>query len=199
MKDPKKVSDGKKSRAAGQRFEQKVRKDLESKGWIVDKWSNNVEINKEGCKEKVGFVPVTDVKCGTFVEMWGQKVYCKKCYGKIVPSKPKYVFNPRTKSMQMVGNSGGFPDFIAMRTVKLSKKGSLNHYLNNTDCTVVEESSYPIDLIRMVIGVESKMNGKLDATERIKCEWLIENNIFSQILIASKGEKRGQIVYEVFV
>jgi len=35
---------GKKSRAAGQRFENKVRKDLESKGWICDKWSNQVDL-----------------------------------------------------------------------------------------------------------------------------------------------------------
>ena len=34
---------GKASRQAGARFELKVRADLESKGWIVDRWSNNVE------------------------------------------------------------------------------------------------------------------------------------------------------------
>ncbi len=37
------VKKGRKSRAKGARFELKVREDLESKGWIVDKWSNNVE------------------------------------------------------------------------------------------------------------------------------------------------------------
>ena len=39
---------GKKNRQAGARFELKVRKDLESKGWIVDKWSNNVEFIEVG-------------------------------------------------------------------------------------------------------------------------------------------------------
>ena len=34
---------GRKSRAAGLRFESKVRKDLEKKSWIVSKWFNNVE------------------------------------------------------------------------------------------------------------------------------------------------------------
>ena len=34
---------GKRNRARGQRFELKVRKDLKSKGWIVDRWSNQVE------------------------------------------------------------------------------------------------------------------------------------------------------------
>ena len=34
---------GKASRAAGKRFELKVREDLESQGWIVCKWQNNIE------------------------------------------------------------------------------------------------------------------------------------------------------------
>ena len=41
-----KKEQGKKNRASGQRFELKVRKDLESKGWIVDKWTNNIKDNK---------------------------------------------------------------------------------------------------------------------------------------------------------
>ena len=40
------VKKGKKSRAAGGRFELIVRKDLDSKGWTVDKWSNNVDLDK---------------------------------------------------------------------------------------------------------------------------------------------------------
>ena len=35
---------GKRSRAAGARFELKVRKDLEEKGWITDKWTKNVDL-----------------------------------------------------------------------------------------------------------------------------------------------------------
>jgi hypothetical protein len=37
---------GKKSRAAGQKFEIKVREDLEKKGWIVSKWINTVDYDK---------------------------------------------------------------------------------------------------------------------------------------------------------
>ncbi|GIU68594.1 MAG: hypothetical protein KatS3mg001_444 [Candidatus Pacearchaeota archaeon] len=37
---------GKKGRAAGTRFEAKVRAELEKAGWIVDKWSNNVDLEK---------------------------------------------------------------------------------------------------------------------------------------------------------
>ncbi|MGR3175084.1 MAG: hypothetical protein ACUZ8N_10850 [Candidatus Scalindua sp.] len=40
-----KVKQGKANRAKGMRFELKVRKDLESKGWIVDKWTNNVDLD----------------------------------------------------------------------------------------------------------------------------------------------------------
>ena len=49
-----------------------------------------------------------------------------------------------------------------------------------------------------VIGVESKMDGKLDKIEKQKCRWLLKNNIFSKILIAQKGEKRGEIIYGAF-
>lgn len=37
---------GKRNRAAGARFEIKVRKDLEKQGWIVARWTNNVKDNK---------------------------------------------------------------------------------------------------------------------------------------------------------
>jgi len=40
------IQKGRKSRAAGNRFELKVRKDLEDKGRVVDKWSNNVDLEK---------------------------------------------------------------------------------------------------------------------------------------------------------
>ena len=36
---------GKKNRRDGAAFELRVRKHLESNGWIVDKWSNNVDID----------------------------------------------------------------------------------------------------------------------------------------------------------
>ena len=38
------ISQGRKSRAAGAQFELRVRKDLQEKGWIVDKWSNNLDL-----------------------------------------------------------------------------------------------------------------------------------------------------------
>lgn len=176
MKNPEKVKQGKKDRAAGARFELKVRKDLESKEWIVDKWTNNVEWEVE---EKAGFV-TTNLK------------------GKLVKVKPKFAYNPKIRRMVMVGNSGGFPDFIAFKFVKkerevLSAKGTFtNHSIKET------ENVSRIKLFYEVIGVESKMKGILDKQEKDKCKWLLENNIFSRILIASKGEKRGEIIYKEF-
>ena len=38
---------GKASREAGARFELKVRADLEDKKWIVDRWSNNVDLENQ--------------------------------------------------------------------------------------------------------------------------------------------------------
>lgn len=133
---------GRKSRAAGMRFELRVRKDLESKGWIVDKWSNNIDFKHQ--------------------------------VGTLCPAKRK--FNP---FMKVLGIGTGFPDFIIF-----NKQSNLH--------TIDGEKLFKLR------AVECKMNGKLDKLEKEKCKWLLENNIFSKILIASKGEKRGQIDYEEF-
>ena len=37
---------GKRSRAAGTRFEARVRADLENMGWVVARWTNNVEFEE---------------------------------------------------------------------------------------------------------------------------------------------------------
>ena len=150
---------GKKSKAAGGRFELKVRKDLESKGWIVSKWMNNVDIAWE---EKKGDKIIVDI--------------VNKVYGKLIPAKHKF----RGPGIPMAIGTG-FPDFIAFKFMvrKMPKTFKL---MNDYD-------KY------QVIGIESKMNGTLDKIEKEKCEWLLENKIFSKILIASKGEKRGEIIY----
>ena len=38
---------GRLNRAAGARFELKVRNDLESQGWVIDKWTNNVNLEEQ--------------------------------------------------------------------------------------------------------------------------------------------------------
>ncbi len=75
-------------------------------------------------------------------------------------------FNPFTKSLMM--NTGGFPDFITFRK---------------------QDNGYE------VIGVEVKANGWLDREEKEKCIWLLENKIFSRILVARKSKEKGKIEY----
>jgi len=129
---PKKKSEYEKrriARAAGARFELKVRGELERQGWIVDKWTNNVNLEEEK------LVKVKNLFLG--------------------PGKPL-----------MLG--AGFPDFIAFR-----------HKGKNYE----------------IIGVEARSDGKLKKEEKEKCTWYLKNKIFSKILIAKKGKKRGEIEY----
>jgi len=124
---------GKKSRAKGQRFETKVRQDLEDLGWTVAKWTNTVDYDKEGKT------------------------------GKIVPAKRKY--NPFLKALSI---GTGFPDFI---------------------CFKRKEEGFD------VIGLEVKGNGYLDQIEKGMCIWLLENRIFSRILIARNSKEGRGIEY----
>lgn len=160
-----KQKQGKKNKAAGARFEMKVRKDLESKGWIVDKWSNNISDYPE---ENINKPPE------------------EREDRKIIPAKRKY--NPFKKVM-VIGT--GFPDFIAYAFC-------LDYNVENLS---IEFGEVPENKIFQegnweILGVEVKSNGYLTKEEKEKCDWLLKNNVFSKILIASKGEKRGTIKYK---
>jgi len=177
---------GKKNKASGARFELKVRKDLESKGWIVSKWQNNVELPYD--------IPVSEnpkTKC---------ECIPKRFIGKLIPAKRK--FNPFKK---ILGIGTGFPDFIAYQNMNNEENKAV---FGIVDCGILEKDSK----IRLsgIIGVEAKLNGMLDKEEKLKCKWLLDNKIFSKILIAMKDypedninlmpEKRKpkQIKYEEF-
>lgn len=127
----------KRNRAVGSDTERRVKADLESKGWIVSKWNNNVNLKEN-----------------------------KLC---VVKNKFRDVGIP-----MMLG--AGFPDFLAFRRIE-----------NNKICCEV-------------IGVECKANGQLDKTEKEKCKWILDNDVFSKILIASrdKVKNRIQINYKNF-
>ena len=127
LKKKSKVRMGKKSKASGGQFELRVRKDLEGKGWVVDKWSNNVDLKE------------------------GKIVSCKKA------------FRPIGGGRSIMIPSAGFPDFVCFE-----KRGNLYK----------------------VIGIEVKMNGALSREEKLKCSWLLEAGIFSEILVASKIQER---------
>ncbi len=120
---------GKKNRSSGARFELKVRSAMEKEGWIIDKWTNNVDLKED----------------------------------KLIKSRRKY--NPFSKVLSI---GTGFPDFIGFRLAKENYE---------------------------VIGVEVKVNGWLDRSEKEKCWWYLEKKIFSKILIAKRGKKKGEIEY----
>lgn len=153
-KDPKKVKRGKKSKAQGAAFEKKTREDLIEKGWIVDRWSNNVEFGKE----------LNHIKIEN---------------GKLIPAKVTWRRTP--KGMFPMGLNSGFPDFVCFR--------------KNSNCPTHKDKLYRI------IGVESKMSGTLDKEEKLKCRWLLDNRIFSKILVSKKLKIKNKIVveYEDFI
>ena len=166
------VKRGKKSRASGADFERRVREDLEEKGWIVDRWTNNIEFQKENSIEVSGKIG------GPF--------------GKLIPAKAKW--NNFTKTMIM--GKGGMPDFIAFKKDFLSIDA-------DSEPTFKEELEESIDGIMfekidkaVIIGVECKSNGYLTKEERAKCQWLINDYVFSKILIARKTKVKNRIVIE---
>jgi len=164
-----KKTQGKKNRATGLRFERKVREDLESKGWIVSKWMNNVEFTDDlkECLESLplgGEVPV----------------------GKLIPAKHKF----RGPGIPMAIGTG-FPDFIAYKIGLIPQKVQTQAG-NFITKYVYSDEGYD------VIFVECKSNGYLKPEEKEKAKWYLENNYCSKFLVASKGEKRGIIKYVEF-
>lgn len=101
---------------------------------------------------------------------------------KLVPAKRKY--NPFNKALSI---GTGFPDFVCFR---LFDKNKMNFSIkgNKDKDTEAYWGSYA------VIGVECKSGKYLDREEKQKCRWLLDNNIFSRILIAYKS-KIGKIEY----
>ena len=165
---------GKKNRQAGARFELKVRKDLEEK-WIVSKWMNNVELNISMKRDIEVFG--SRLSKPTVIEKGQIEI---ENNSKLIPAKHKF----RGPGIPMVMGTG-FPDFIAFTTF-----GGTN---------ILHTEFGEIEGYHCVIGVECKSNGYLTKEEKEKCKWLFDNNIFSKILIAKKGTKRGEIIYEDFM
>jgi len=188
-----KKKQGKRNRRKGMQFELLVRKDLESKGWIVSKWQNNVELEIQTKspdieieeKEKESIVKITEYS---------------RVVGKLIPSKRK--FNPFSKALSL---GTGFPDFIAYRWVwnlnfselmmAVSKNGKIiNESTTSTAIIGLEEYKEKFRVFE-VVGIEAKSNGYLDKEEKEKCKWLLNNHIFARVLIAKKSKEKGEIIY----
>ena len=186
MKD-KKIQ-GKKNRAAGARFELKVRHDLESKDWIVSKWMNQVEFGEIYSFKK----RVTEKDIPKNIKNISQipkRLLNKEDVqiGKLIAAKHKF----RGVGIPMVMGTG-FPDFIAYKFIQGFPKKEDEVLLCSDGLNISMYDGWEI------IGVESKSNGYLSKEEKEKCKWLLDNNKFSKILIASKGKKRGEIEYKEF-
>ena len=156
---------GKKSKASGSAFELRVRKDLESKGFICDKWSNNVEFSEWIEQESNG---------KKFVDKENGKVEMR---GKLVKAKAKWCGPNRPMMM-----GAGFPDFVCWhKDLNWEVEKRINGEKSNCVGT---------------FAVESKMTGELDREEKEKCLWLLNQGIFSKILIAKKLKIKNRVSIE---
>ncbi len=174
MKTKKQIQ-GKKARAAGARFELKVRKDLESKGWVVSKWMNNVELTM--------FVKEPDIEYEETKERIDVKVTRYEAFkGRLISAKHKFCGIGRPMAI-----GTGFPDFVIMT--------DRFHLIN---MNLLDNQIMPGTGLKKVYGLEVKSNGYLDKIEKEKCAWILKNQVFSKIIIASKGKKRGEIEYVDF-
>ena len=214
---------GKKSRASGQRFELNVRKDLEEKGWIVDKWTNNVEITKEKTwavktKNKDTLVEfckkyfnekkdvdnlVINCACGkkyiykTFKDIPEHSVKCS-C-GRIVVGYDDDELEPEEIGHgKLISAKRKFNPFSRALSLGTGFPDFIAFTFKEIKIDI-SELSYKEEIVNgnicTIIGVEAKSNGYLDKEEKEKCEWLLKNKIFRKILIAKKGKKRGEIIY----
>lgn len=108
-----KAKQGKANRAAGKRFELKVRADLESEGWIVFRNSNDVEFNNLQSTSKE-------------IEIWKAKDD-NSLLGRFKQAKSKW--NPFTRCVMTM--QSGFPDFLCVNPNVPMKP-------NNFNCMFVE-------------------------------------------------------------
>ncbi|MHA1737896.1 MAG: hypothetical protein ACTSWD_04865 [Candidatus Heimdallarchaeota archaeon] len=105
MTDPIKVKKGKRSRAQGAAFELRVRADLEEKGWIVDKWTNNVEF------EEITNDQIIEARQKDFTTKNKDYRYIDPLsIGKLIKAKAKWAGPGRPMMM-----GAGFCDFICFR------------------------------------------------------------------------------------
>lgn len=172
---------GKKSRARGQRFESKVRQELENLGWIVTRWMNTVDYDKGGtgkiipAKRKYNpFLKALSVGTGfpDFV--------CFRRISKIDKDK-------KTTEGEII-------------LVEPEEEEGIDNSkaLNGAIRIPISKDSEEMQNTYEVIGLEVKGNGYLDKVEKGMCIWLLENKIFPKILIAKRGKRAGEIEYVDF-
>jgi len=129
-----------------------------------------IDYSKQGKRNRnAGRIFETKVRAGLEAMGWIVDKWTNTVdYEKLKLVPARRKYNPFKKVMVL---GTGFPDFVAIKKIK---------------------EGYD------VIGVEVKSNGYLDKIEKGMCLWLLENKVFSKILIAKKGKKRGEVEYKEF-
>ncbi len=187
-------SQGKKNRAAGLRFEAKARAGLEKMDWIVDKWTNTVDYQREG---NIGKVVPAKRKYNPFKKVM--------VIGTGFPDFIAFKINGKNSSEKdkEFPLMKGFCDKCKVKSIghQISKNlincDSCNEVINSVP---VEEWEKPQDNRAEIVGVEVKKNGYLDKKERGMCSWLIQSKTFSRILIAKavQNGRKIDVEYEDF-
>ena len=171
---------GKRNQINGRIFENLTRQDLESKGWIVSRWCNNVEFaqNGEGCGKYY------ELESGDF-ERCKPGQWCDDCENKT--NRARCI---SAKQGRFRKTSTGFPDFIA-------------YTLGDKESSMTIQTKYGLPAVVVgdspnIIFVECKTNGRLSKEEKEKAKWYLDNNFCSQFLVAYKekdpNDKRKNVV-----
>ncbi|MEM3074806.1 MAG: hypothetical protein QW727_02595 [Candidatus Pacearchaeota archaeon] len=138
LKDKLKIKKGKLSKAAGARFEIKVRNYWENNGWILDKWTNNVDLEKNSlmpAKRKfnpfkrimsigTGFPDFIAIKPrkSRFHEVIGIEVKMKGLLSKEEKEKCRWYLNKRIFSKILIAKKFSNGKKIGIEHIDFSKK-----------------------------------------------------------------------------
>jgi hypothetical protein len=181
-KNPEKVKEGRTSRAAGKDFEKRVQADLESKGWIVFRNSNDVEF-MEGVITKISGDPNV---------IKGTDTITNTPYKDGIFKQAKTKWNFYTKMPMSL--QSGFPDFVCIKICQnyvVIESENDNPYPSHATKFLNDYSRKAFE----VQFVECKTNGLLDKKEKEKIEW-IKNNLKIPVIIAIKQKEKGRIKIE---
>lgn len=160
---------GRKARAAGMRFERKVRHYLEEEGYKVDKFTNNVDFSLEATGK---LVPAKRNRFGSNAGGFPDFIAWKL---------GRKIFQLDTDEPEVINKF-----MLQLERVKKTKED------------IIVSDGVRVRGYHEIIGIESKSNGVLSPIEKKRCKWLLKNNVFENIYIAKKGKKRGEIIFDDF-
>lgn len=121
-------------------------------------------------------------KKGWIVSKWQNNLF-------LVPEFKTMVLSP-AKMGRFRTNQGGFPDFIVY---KLFVKDELFDLFT---LDIFRSNLTDKGLRYEIIFVEVKSRGYLSKEEKEKAKWYLDNKYCSVFIVASKGKKRGEIIYK---